>query len=71
MPKRRRFKKRLIAASSRVVSVLTADKLGTSAPFAMGAATVVDDLVIEAETPEARLAGLDLSHLRIYRIDRA
>ena len=62
------FKERLIAASSRVVAVLTADKLGTSAPFAMGAATIVDDLVIEAETPDTRLAGLDLSALRLHRI---
>lgn len=65
------FKQRLIAASSRIVSVLTADKLGTSAPFSMGAATVVDDLVIEAATPEARLAGLALSDLRIHRIEMA
>ena len=65
------FKERLIAASGRVVAVLTADKLGTSAPFSMGAATVVDDLVIEAETPEARLAGLDLSDLHLHRIAMA
>ena len=37
----------------------------------MGAATVVDDLVIEAETAEARLAGLDLADLRIHRIGMA
>ena len=65
------FKKRLIAASSRIVTVLTADKLGTSAPFAMGAAAVVDDLVIEAETPEARLAGLVVPNLRIHRVATA
>ena len=65
------FKEQLIAASSRVVAVLTADKLGTSAPFSIGAATIVDDLVIEAETPEARLAGLDLSDLRLHRIAMA
>ena len=65
------FKERLIAASGRVVSVLTADKLGTSAPFSMGAATTIDDLVIEAETPEARLADLDLSNLRVHRVAMA
>ncbi len=65
------FKERLIAASGRVVSVLTVDKLGTSAPFSFGAATVVDDLVIEAETPDARLADLDLTGLRVHRIDMA
>ncbi len=61
------FKRRLCAVTGRLVAVLTADKLGTAAPFAFARACALDDLVIEAGSPETCLYGLDLTGLRLHR----
>ena len=51
--------KRAMAAGSRAVAALvTADKLGTAAPFMVGPVQLVHHLVIERGAPEALLAGL-------------
>jgi len=61
------FKRQLTERSGRLVAALTADKLGTAAPFGFASAARLDDLVIEASTPESRLDGLDLAGLRLHR----
>jgi DeoR/GlpR family transcriptional regulator of sugar metabolism len=61
------FKRRLTETSVRVVAALTTDKLGTAAPFGFASAARLDDLVIEASTPQSRLHGLDLAGLRLHR----
>ena len=51
--------KRAMAAGSRAVAALvTADKLGTAAPFAVGPAGLLHHLIVERGAPESLLAGL-------------
>lgn len=51
--------KRAMAAGSRAVAALvTADKLGTAAPFSVGPAELLHHLVVERGAPESLLAGL-------------
>ena len=61
------FKRRLIAVSARVAVVATRDKLGTAAPFVVAPVAALHDLVIEADVPDAALAGFAGPGLHIHR----
>ena len=61
------FKRCLVAVSARVVVAATRDKLGTAAPFVVAPVAALHDLVIEADVPEAALAGFAGPDLRIHR----
>jgi len=50
------IKRAMIAASSRVVGLATAEKLGTAMKCIVGSATELDAIVTEAETPDELLA---------------
>lgn len=65
------FKRRLLAVSARAAAAMTADKLGTAAPFVVGPATALHHLIVEAGTPAPVLDSLVPSGLRIHRADPA
>lgn len=61
------FKRVLIAQSSLVIAAATSDKLGTSAPFSVGPASRIADLVVEADAPSEHLSALEREGVRIHR----
>ncbi len=63
------FKRRLLAVSARRAVALTADKLGTAAPFVVAPAADLQHLVVEADASGAALDALAAGHLRIHRAD--
>lgn len=65
------FKRRLLAVSARAAVALTADKLGTAAPFVVGPAKALHHLIVEAATPQPALDVLAAPRLRIHRADPA
>jgi len=60
------FKRRIAARAKAVVAAMTTDKLGTTAPFAVGPASLLADLVVEAEAPAAIIAALAAQGVRIH-----
>ena len=66
-PEEAEFKRRIVAISARVAVAATSDKLGTAAPFSAAPVTALHDLVVEADAPEAALAGLSHPALRLHR----
>ncbi|WP_237476800.1 DeoR/GlpR family DNA-binding transcription regulator [Lichenibacterium dinghuense] len=65
------FKRCLLRVSARAAVAMTADKLGTAAPFGIGPAADLHHLVVEAGLPEAALDGLAGPRLRVLRADPA
>ena len=67
------FKRMMLERSERSIVALTNDKLSTVAPFWITALADIDDLVIEADAPEAKLEGFAASGPRLHRAaeDRA
>lgn len=61
------FKRKLIAQSRRVISAVSSDKLGTSAPFAVAPLRVLGDLVVEVDAPEDQVLALQQDGLCIHR----
>ena len=61
------FKRMMLERSERAIVALTNDKLSTVAPFGIAALAEIDDLVIEADAPEARLEGFAASGPRLHR----
>ena len=61
------FKRALIAQSSRVVAAATSDKLGTRAPFGIGPAGVLADLVLEASALPEQADALMRLGISIHR----
>ena len=70
-PEEAEFKRRLLAVSARAAVAITADKLGTAAPFVVGPAAALHHLVIEARTSAPALDGLGAPQLRVHRADTA
>jgi len=61
------FKRALIARSRRVIAAATSDKLGTTAPFAIAAASQLTDLVLEADAPDAHVLALQQTGVCVHR----
>ena len=61
------FKRALIAQSRLVIAAATTDKLGTSAPFGVAPASVLGDLVLEADVPVAQMNALESVGIRIHQ----
>ena len=70
-PEEAEFKRRLLGVSARAAAAVTADKLGTAAPFVVGPASDLHHLVVEVGTSEAALAGIVGSRLSVHRADPA
>lgn len=70
-PEEAEFKRRLLAVSARAAVAMTADKIGTAAPFVIGPAADLHHLVVEADVPDAALDGLAAPRLRVHRADPA
>ncbi len=70
-PEEAEFKRRLFAVSARTVVAVTADKLGTAAPFVVAPVAALHHLVVEADTPASVLDRLAAPRLRIHRADPA
>jgi DeoR/GlpR family transcriptional regulator of sugar metabolism len=60
------FRRVLIAQSRRVIAAATSDKLGTSAPFATAAVSVLADLVVEADAPAEHVNAFAQAGIRIH-----
>ena len=65
------FKRRLLQVSARAAVAMTADKIGTAAPFVIGPGAALNHLVVETDLPTAALDGLAGPRLRIHRTDPA
>lgn len=63
------FKRAMLVQSRRVITAATSDKLGTTAPFGIGRARVLADLVLEADAPAAQIAALQQEGIRIHLAD--
>lgn len=61
------FKRALVSQSRRVIAAATSDKLGTTAPFTIGPARALADLVLEADAPEAHALALQQEGVCIHR----
>ena len=66
-PEEAEFKRRLVAVSARTATALSADKLGTAAPFAVCPAAALHHLIVEHGTASAALDGLGGPHLCVHR----
>lgn len=66
-PEEAEFKRLLLAVSARAAVALTADKLGTAAPFVVCPADALHHLVVEAATPGSALDGLAGPGLLVHR----
>ena len=63
--------KRLVAERAKaVVAAVTTDKLGTAAPFAVGPASLLSHLVVEADASEKALAPLRRAGVHVHRAER-
>ena len=61
------FKRTMAERSDRIVVALTNDKLATMAPYGVSPLSDVDDVVVEADAPSAKLEGFEKSGLRVHR----
>lgn len=66
-PEEAEFKRRLVAVSARAAAALSADKLGTAAPFAVCPVAALHHLIVEHGTASAALDGLGGPHLCVHR----
>jgi DeoR/GlpR family transcriptional regulator of sugar metabolism len=63
--------KRLVAERAKaVVAAVTTDKLGRAAPFAVGPASLLSHLVVEADASEKALAALRRAGVHVHRAQR-
>ena len=61
------LKRAMAASAAEVIALVTADKLGTSAPFVIGPVDVLHRIVTDKAAPEPLLADLVASGLQVLR----